>query len=105
MTHDHDMFVGIEFLVSTGRHVSHRNVLYAFEVGGIVFPWLTNVEQRESVAALLQRLDLIGRNFEVHNQKSITSDLQLVICRSVTCREKIRYAHGGRPGHWPMSQG
>src|ERR1700722_12102698 len=80
MTHDHDVFVGIEFLVSPGRHIPHGNVFYAFEVGGIVFPRLANIEQRECVAALLQRFDLIRRNLEFHIQKSIIRNLQSATC-------------------------
>src|ERR1035437_2360677 len=67
MAHHHDVIVGIEFLLSAHRNVSHGNVLGAFDAGCFILPSLANVEQGECFAALLQRLDLAGRDFEVHS--------------------------------------
>jgi len=67
MAQDDDVIVGIEFLVSARRNVTHRNVLSAFDMGGFVFPRLTNIEQRKCFPALLKGLDLSGRDFEFHS--------------------------------------
>src|SRR5258708_3614042 len=67
MAHDDDVIVRIEFLMSARRNVAHRNVFCSFDVGGFVFPGLANIEQRKCFAILLERLDLSGRDFEVHN--------------------------------------
>src|SRR5258708_20188947 len=67
MAHDDDVIVRIEFLMSARRNIAHRNVFCSFDVGGFVFPGLANIEQRKCFAILLKRLDLSGRDFEVHN--------------------------------------
>ena len=51
VTQNYDVVVGIKFLMSAGGHVSHGNVLYAFDVRSGVFPGLTNIEQRENFPA------------------------------------------------------
>src|SRR5258706_15668641 len=67
MAHDDDVIVRIEFLMSARRNVTHGDVFCSFDVGGFVFPGLANIEQRKCFAILLKRLDLSGRDFEVHN--------------------------------------
>src|SRR5271154_7037206 len=87
MAHDHDVLVGIEFLVSPRRDVAHRNVLCSFDAGGFIFPRLANIEQHKCFSALLQRLDLTGRNFEVHR-----SMLSVETARPVSFGSKTRQA-------------
>lgn len=69
MTKHNDMLVGIKLLLSTGRHVAHRNMLRAFNLRGFVLPGLANIQKRKPLPALLERLNLRGRNFEVHIYK------------------------------------
>src|ERR1700687_3357099 len=71
MTHDDDVVVGVEFLVSARRNIAHRDMFCACDARGFVFPCLANIEQRKCFAALLQRLDLPGRDFEVHKCLSV----------------------------------
>src|SRR6202048_4655362 len=75
MTHDDDVVVGVEFLVSARRNIAHRDMFCAFDARGFVFPCLANIEQRKCFAALLQRLDLPGRDFEVHKCLSVETGL------------------------------
>src|SRR5271155_1115742 len=69
MAHDHNMFVGIEFLMGSRGDVAHRYMLRAFEVRRFVLPGLADIEQSEGFAAFLQRLHLAERDFEVHGYR------------------------------------
>src|SRR5580704_11206945 len=75
MAHDDDVVVGVEFLVSARRNIAHRDMFCAFDARGFVFPCLANIEQSKCFAALLQRLDLPGRDFEVHKCLSVETGL------------------------------
>src|SRR5580692_198349 len=66
MAHDYDVMVRIKFLMSARRYVAHRNVFGPIEMRRFILPRLTDIEQSERFAALLQRLHLAGRDFEVH---------------------------------------
>src|SRR6266850_3683716 len=63
MAHDNDAFVRVEFLMSTRRNVTHRDVLTTLQARGIVFPWFANIKQDKTFAAFLQRLHLAGTDF------------------------------------------
>src|SRR5580658_3786881 len=89
MAHDHDVIVRVEFLVSPRRDVTHRNVLRPFDAGRLVFPGLANIEQRKCFSALPQRLDLAGRDFEVHS-----SILSRIFSLSLSVET------GLAPSHW-----
>ena len=69
MAKDNDMLVGIKLLLSTGRHVAHRNMLRTFNLRSLVLPGLTNIQKRKRLPTLLKRFDLSGRYFEVHIYK------------------------------------
>jgi len=66
MTHNHDVMVGIEFLVRAAGDIPHRNVFGSIDVRGFKLPRLADIEDCECFTLLLQGFDLAGRDFEVH---------------------------------------
>src|SRR5260221_4938865 len=90
MAHDDDVIVRIEFLMSARRNIAHRNVFCSFDVGGFVFPGLANIEQRKCFAILLERLDLSGRDFEVHDFRALPVETGLAPSHAGARRGKPR---------------
>jgi hypothetical protein len=70
VTHHDDVLIRVKLLMRTRRDIAHGDRFGALKPGLLVLPRFADVEQCETLAALLQRFDLAGGNFEVHKSVS-----------------------------------
>jgi len=66
MANHDNMLLRIKLLMGTCRHFAHGYMLAAINVRGGVFPWLSDIEQRERLFGIELALKFIYRDFVFH---------------------------------------